>query len=125
MSAKKEKSAFPPEKLALYDRLIETIPNLERKGAAVPYTSLNGHMFSFINTDGALALRLPQAARENFLAEYHASLAVSYSTVMKEWVSVPEELFQNTQELQKYFELSYEHVKSLKPKPTTRKKAAG
>ena len=65
----------------------------------MPYTSLNGHMFSFLNSDGLLALRLPEGKRENFLAEYQASLCVSYGTVMKDWVSVPEELFQNTQEL--------------------------
>ena len=38
MTKKPEKNNIPPEKLALYDALIATIPGLERKGAANPYT---------------------------------------------------------------------------------------
>ena len=37
----------PPAKVALYDRLIATDPTLERKGATVPYASVNGKMFTF------------------------------------------------------------------------------
>ena len=36
----------PPAKVALYDRLIATDPTLERKGATLPYTSINGKMFT-------------------------------------------------------------------------------
>ena len=57
MAAKKE-SNIPAEILALYDKLVATNLAVERKGATVPYTSLNGHMFSYINTDGSVVLRL-------------------------------------------------------------------
>ena len=42
-------------------------PHVERKGAASAYTSLQGHMFSFMTETGALALRLPTDLREAFL----------------------------------------------------------
>lgn len=48
------------EKIALYDKLVATNPAIARKGASIPYTSLNGHMFSFITIEGKLALRLPK-----------------------------------------------------------------
>ena len=41
---------------------------------------------------------------------------------MQEYVAVPDNLLQKTQELKKYLELSYEYAKTLKPKPTTKKK---
>jgi hypothetical protein len=44
--------------------------------------------------------------------------------IMKEYVIVPNKLLANTRELKKYFDQSYEYVKSLKPKPTTKTKMA-
>jgi hypothetical protein len=32
----------------LYAKLIETNPDIELKGVRMPYTSLNGHMFTFL-----------------------------------------------------------------------------
>src|SRR5262249_40361121 len=60
----------PADKLALYEKLVATLPGVERKGATVPYTSVNGHMFSYLTKTGTLALRLPAEAREAFLAKY-------------------------------------------------------
>lgn len=63
MATRKAASNIPPERLELYDRLIAAHPGLERKGAGLPYTSVNGHMFSFLSQAGALGLRLPEEAR--------------------------------------------------------------
>jgi len=41
---------------------------------------------------------------------------------MKEYVTVPDSLLKDTKTLQQYFQLSYEYVKSLKPKPTKKTK---
>ena len=41
---------------------------------------------------------------------------------MKEYVAVPDSLLGNTKELQKYLEVSYHYVKTLKPEPTQKKK---
>ena len=53
----KKKNDIPPEKLALYEKLIATNPRIERKGATNPYTSLNGHMFTHMDPSGSLGIR--------------------------------------------------------------------
>jgi TfoX/Sxy family transcriptional regulator of competence genes len=110
--------------LAWYEKLVATNPKVERKGATMPYTSLNGHMFSLLTREGWLALRLPSEARDAFLKKYQTKLCVQYGTVMKEYVQVPDALLKKTQELRKYFDVSYAYVGSLKPKPTTKKAGA-
>jgi len=116
------KPAAYADKLALYEQLVATNPDIERKGATVPYTSLNGHMFSYLSKDGQLALRLPPADCEAFLKKYNAKLCEAYGKVQPEYVEVPDALLAKTQELKKYFDSSYAYVGSLKPKPTTKKK---
>jgi hypothetical protein len=107
----------------LYEKLVATLPNVERKGAAMPYTSVNGHMFSFLTPAGTFALRLPTEARDAFLKKYKTKLCEQHGTVMKEYVEVPESLLKKTQELKRHFESSYAYVSSLKPK-AAKKKAA-
>jgi hypothetical protein len=111
------------EKLKLYDKLVATNPLVQRKGATVPYTSLNGHMFSYLAKSGELALRLPEGAREIFLKRYKTSLCAQYGIVQKEYVMVPDKLLKKTQELKTYFDVSYAYVRSLKPKPAKKKDA--
>ncbi len=108
-------------KVDLYDKLIATHPEIERKGAANPYTSLNGHMFTLLHNSRSLAIRLPADERAEFLKKHKTRLFEAYGVVMKEYVAVPDALLKNTKELQKYLELSYEYVKTLKPKPTKKK----
>jgi hypothetical protein len=57
---KKQNSAIPQEKLDAYKKLIESNPKIELKGATIPYTSYNGHMFSYFEKDGTFGLRLPE-----------------------------------------------------------------
>jgi TfoX/Sxy family transcriptional regulator of competence genes len=111
----------PQDKIELYDLLIDTHPEIERKGVTNPYTSLNGHMFSHLSKDGTLGLRLPKDEREAFLESYNTSPYESHGAIMKEYVAVPDKLLQNTEELKRYLDLSYEYVKTLKPKPTKKK----
>src|SRR5258708_37204335 len=124
MPGNKEKRTVPSDKVALYDKLVATVPDLARKGATIPYTSMNGHMFSYLAADGSLALRLPKEARKSFLAKYATTLVEAYGIVQKEYVAVPEDLLKNTEELKPYFAASYEYVKTLKPKPTKKGKTA-
>jgi TfoX/Sxy family transcriptional regulator of competence genes len=121
MSPQKENN-IPADKLELYEKLVKTNPKIERKGAANPYTSLNGHMFSYLNQSGSLALRLPDDEREKFLKKYKTTLFEAYGAVMKEYVTVPDSLLKDTRTLQRYFQLSYEYIKTLKPKPTKKPK---
>ena len=108
---------------ALYDALIATQPEVERKWATMPYTSVNGNMFSLLTPDGTLALRLPAADRDAFLHKYKTTLSKQYGVVMKEYVNVPAALLQNTRGLAKYFDRSYQYARALRPKATKRKKA--
>jgi hypothetical protein len=119
--ATKKKCNIPADKQALYDKLLATNPKIERKGAANPYASHNGHMFTYLNPAGTLALRLPEKEREEFLKKYKTTLFEAYGAVMKEYVTVPDSLLKKTNELRKYLELSYAYINSLKPKPTKKK----
>src|SRR5271167_339410 len=112
--------AVPADKLELYEKLVATNPAIERQGATVPYTSLNGHMFSYLSKEGKLELRLPAGEREAFLKKYKAKLCEAYGKVQPEYVEVPDSLLSSTQELKKYFDISYAYVGSLKPKATTK-----
>ncbi|HWW15098.1 MAG TPA: hypothetical protein VN310_10595 [Candidatus Dormibacteraeota bacterium] len=79
-------------------------------------------MFSLLGPSGVLALRLPAEEREKFLKKYKAALREAYGVVMKEYVAVPDALFQNTRELKKYLGMSYDYIATLKPKPTKKKR---
>jgi hypothetical protein len=111
----------PTDVLAWYDKLLASSPTVERKGAAMPYTSLNGHMFSFVTKTGVLAIRLPADERDVFRKKYKTKLCEQNGTVLQEYVEVPDWLLKETRELKKYFDLSYAFVASLKPKPTKKK----
>ena len=107
--------------VALYEKLVATRPEVTRKGASMPYTSLNGNMSSFLTPTGQLALRLPAEERDAFMETHATTLCEQHGRVMKEYVSVPPTLLARTKELSKYFALSHEYVGLLKPKPTKKK----
>ena len=111
------------EALKLYDQLVATNPKVERKGETVPYTSLNGHMFSYLAKSGELALRLPVGQIEAFLKKYKTKLCEQYGVVQKEYVMVPNSLLRKTKELKPYFDASFAYVNSLKPKATKKSKS--
>jgi hypothetical protein len=110
--------------LGLYEKVVAAMAGVERKGDTMPYTSLNGHMFSVLHKDGSVALRLPTSDREAFLKKYKTTLASQYGIVQPEYVVVPDSLLARTKELRRFFEISRAYVASLKPKPTTRKKGS-
>jgi hypothetical protein len=110
----------PEDKVALYEKLVATNPKIARKGAANPYTSHKGRMFSMLGRDGTMILRLPEDARAAFMQKYKTRLAVQYGTTMPEFVEVPEALLRKTAELKAYFDLSYAWLDGLKAKPTTK-----
>jgi TfoX/Sxy family transcriptional regulator of competence genes len=118
MASRKQPTSNSNE--ALYEQLIATIREIERKGDANPYTSLNGNMFTLLH-QSKLAIRLPDDEREKFLKKYKTTLFEAYGTVMKDYAAVPDSLLAKTNELQKYLEMSYAYAKTLKPKPTKKK----
>ena len=123
MAVKREFGSYA-NKLAIYEMVVATNPSVERKGDTMPYTSLNGNMFSLLGKDGSLGFRLSKEEREEFLDKYKSGLMEQYGAVMKEYVLIPDKLLNSPKELKKYFELSYAYAKTLKPKPTSKAKAA-
>ena len=114
------KNTIPAERLEQYERLIATVPGTARKGAAIPYTSLNGHMFSYLSETGSLVLRLPPAERAAFLEQHGTTLHHAYGIVQKEYVDVPDALFADPDRLAPSFAASHAYVAAMKPKPTRR-----
>ncbi len=116
MATKKEKIAIPQAKFDVYKMIVESNPKLELKGSTIPYTSYNGHMFSYFEKDGTFGLRLPEKEREAFLKKYKTTLFVSYGIIKKEFVLVPDKLLLNFKEFKPYFDISFNFVSSLKAK---------
>lgn len=120
--ATKKTSAAPPEAIAAYDTLIASNPEIERKGATMPYTSINGNMFSLLTPKDGLILRMSEKDREAFRKKYKTGEVIQYGAVMKEYVAMPDSLLKNTKEAKKWLDKSVEYAKSLKPKATTKTK---
>ena len=109
----------PAEALELYTGLVDSSDTEAAvKGAKNPYTSRNGHMFSFLGPEGMMALRLSEEEGEEFQSQYESGPVMSYGSVMRGYVSVPGDLLANTSELQDWFEKSWKWIGTLEPKPT-------
>ncbi len=120
MGSRSASGSIPTERVAQYERLVRTQPGVERKGATVPYTSLNGNMFSYLDETGTLALRLSAADRAAFIERFGTGLHRAFGIVQKEYVDVPEALLADTAGLEPFFAASCAYAASLKPKPTRR-----
>jgi hypothetical protein len=110
------------EKESLYAKLVALHPHAELKGDTIPYTSLNGHMYSFLSKDDEVTLKLPEPEKTKFIDLYKTRLAVNYGVVQKDYVVVPDALLRKPDELAPYFVMSYDYVSTLKPKPTSKSK---
>jgi hypothetical protein len=119
-----DRSGLPADVIAAYDRVIASVNGAERKGATMPYTSVNGNMSSFLSPDGVLALRLSAEDRVAFIEQFDAALHETHGHVMKEYVAVPPDMLDDTPNLAHWFAASWAYVASLKPKPTTRRKSS-
>lgn len=111
--------AGPSEALARYESLVAGFPDVERRGTSTPYTSLNGHMFSFLDPSGALSLRLSPGDRREFLETYESTLSEQHGRVMKDFVLVPAALLGDVDELSPWLARSHQWTATLRPKPTT------
>src|SRR4051812_26371554 len=85
MATKSRPSPPPADKIALYEKVVAQFPDVKRKGDNVPYTSLNGNMYSYLAKNGTMALRLPEEVRDDFLKEHNARLMQVYGITQKEY----------------------------------------
>ena len=120
MAKQGKSSTVPSERIDAYDRLIGTRAEVTRKGASIPYTSLNGHMTSYLTDTGSLVLRLSPEDRARFLDEQRSTLHTAHGVVQKAFVDVPDALFADTAAIAPWFAASLDWVGGLKPKPTRR-----
>lgn len=104
------------EKLKFYDKFIATNPKFKRKGKTMPYTSANGYMFTLLNKAGEIGIRLSKPSQKKFIEAHNSGPFKSYGAVMRDYVLVPEELYDNMELLATYLEESYQYVMSLPPK---------
>ncbi|WP_298756934.1 hypothetical protein [uncultured Psychroserpens sp.] len=104
------------EQLKFYDSIVEQCPDFERKGKKMIYTSANGYMFTLLNKDAEIGIRLSKVSQEAFKEKYNATEYRSYGAVMRDYVKVPEALYTEIQLLVDYFNESYNYVMTLPPK---------
>ncbi len=110
--------------LALYEKIVASQPQIQRKGKANPYTSMNGNMFSFFAKDGKVSIRLSDADRETFTKKHRGKPSIQYGAVMRGYVEVPSTVLKNLALMKRWFARSVAYAETLPAKPTTRKKKA-
>ncbi len=120
----KHGTGVPADRLALYERVVAELDGVELKGAKSAYTSLNGHMFSFMTQEGALALRFSDEEQKALMATFKTGPVIQYGAVMRGYVEIPADVLEDTQSLLPIFIKSLAYVRSLKPKPTRRKSSS-
>jgi len=110
-----------PVVLDVYRRMVESVPGAEVKGDTIPYTSINGNMYSSISKANRIGVRLPKDARDAFLEQHGTTLFEALpGFFQKEYVAVPEAIYQDADTLASLFRASHDYASSLKPKKTTR-----
>lgn len=110
------------EKLKFYDTLVATNSKFERKGKTMPYTSANGYMFSLFNKAGEIGIRLSKESQKAFKEKHQTTEYRSYGAVMRDYVLIPEHLYDNMKLLAATLDESYEYIMSLPPNPANKKK---
>ncbi len=108
----------PVEALERYRAVVDASGNSAVKGAKNPYTSRNGHMFSFLDPEGVMALHLSAELEADFRAQYDSGPVVQYGRTMRGYSSVPSELLGDTEVLRGWFDRAWEWIGTLAPKPT-------
>jgi hypothetical protein len=104
------------ERLAIYDKLVDLCPRFERKGKTMPCTSANGHMFSLLNKDAELGIRLSKESGERFKAEHNTTIFKSYGAVIRRYVLISDAMLDDLETLATYLDEAYDYVMSREPK---------
>lgn len=100
----------------LYDQMVAACPNIERKGKTMPYTSDNGHMFSLLNKEAEIGIRLSKEDGQAFRDEHGATDFKSHGATMRGYVKIPDHLLEDTELLKTILEKGQAYVMSLPPK---------
>ena len=110
-----------PEVLAGFDLMIAAVPGVVRKGATMPYVSVNGNMYAMINKANVIGLRLDRDDLATFLQAYGAGFFENVPGLpSKEYAVVPRGLLDDVRSLHNWFRISHAYALRLKPQPTKR-----
>ena len=104
--------------LARFEALVGDYPDFVIKGAANKYTALNGNMFSALQKDGVLTVRLSESQKKAYNLEHGTGDVISYGAVMRGYVYVTDAIWNDDEKARALFAQSVEHARALKPKPT-------
>ena len=104
------------EKLKIYDKLVAKCCRFERKGKTMPYTSVNGHMFSLLNKAGEIGIRFSKEVQKKYIEKFDTTTYKSYNSIMHGYVLIPEKMLENLDEVARYLDESYDYALSLPPK---------
>jgi hypothetical protein len=109
-----------PSVLIAFEAMIAAVPGVERKGAAMPYTSINGNMYAMISKADVIGIRLSKA---DLAAAFASGLEPFEGTpgfINKEYAGIPPAMLVDHAALKAWFEKSHAFAAKLKPKKTTR-----
>lgn len=104
------------EKLAQFDAIVDLVPDIERKGKTIPYTSVNGHMFSLLNKDGELGFRFSKEDGEKFKEKHQSTILKTHGAVMRVYILITEEILKDLDLAASFLKENYTYTKSLKLK---------
>jgi TfoX/Sxy family transcriptional regulator of competence genes len=110
-----------PAVLAAFDTMIEGVKGAERKGATMPYCSINGNMYAMINKANVIGLRLDDNDLQAFLLSGAKPFEGIPGFVNKGYAAIPQAMLADKKALQTWFRLSHNYASKLKPKPTVKR----
>lgn len=102
--------------LKIYDDITLACNGFERKGKKMIYTSSNGYMFTLLNKEAEIGIRLPKEEAARFMEKHNTGFYYSHGAKMKDYVLVPESLWMDKNLMISYFEQSFAYVNSLTSK---------
>ncbi len=102
--------------IELYDEVILLSKKAKRLGKTMPYTSSNGYMYSQLNKSGEIGIRLPRERQEELKLNHGFELFKSYGAVMKDYVKIPEKLYNNKPFIAQLLIEGLDHVNGLPTK---------
>ncbi|MEM1390732.1 MAG: hypothetical protein AAGG45_06590 [Pseudomonadota bacterium] len=103
------------EALAIFDRVVDSSVRFERKGKSMPYTSANGHMFSQVNKDGQIGVRLPKARQTQLLEKHGAGPFKSYGATMRDYVCLTGQMLTDESLVADLLDEGFEFVMAMEP----------
>ena len=99
----------------LFEDAIKASGRFERKGKANPYTSANGHMFSQINKDDQLGIRLPKARQKDLFETFGAGPFKSYGATMRDYVCMTPDMLTDATLMKTLLDEGFDFVSAMPP----------